>query len=99
MVLIAAALYLPEHVATVSSRAFYYYTGLHPNGVGSGKAGAGGMGASALADGVVEAAARMGKTAVVGRGGSASITDVLSVAAETGAAAHAAREAVEVGLS
>lgn len=30
MVVIAAALYLPEHVATISRRAFYYYSGLPP---------------------------------------------------------------------
>ena len=39
MIIIAASLYLPEHIATVLSRAWFYYAGddtAHPSVAGSG---------------------------------------------------------------
>lgn len=48
MIIIAASLYLPEHIATVASRAWFYYAGdetaarsggIGANGVGIGSGG------------------------------------------------------------
>ena len=35
MILIAASLYLPEHVSEVTRRAFYYYAGEYPSNAGA----------------------------------------------------------------
>lgn len=76
MVLIAAALYLPEHIATVSHRAFYYYSGLPPHDV-AGKAVAAAV--DAVGEGVV------GGASVVPAAATATVAGAAAAQAEEGA--------------
>lgn len=58
MIIIAASLYLPEHIATVLSRAWFYYAGdeaahASAGGYGSGENNLANTGRSGADDGVI----------------------------------------------